>query len=158
MKATVDIGKGEFTFCGAHTGLHAGGYEPLHGHTFILSLKLYGTVDAAGMVTDFGPVKAALRTAIAPLRRRTLVATLAEDPPVTATGGRIRFGDPAKYYDLPAADVALLPLTNTTTEAIAGYLADQIALALSDVEEVELTLSEAPDVSVTVRRSTGARS
>jgi len=126
VSTVIEIGRGEFTFCAAHTGLHADGFEPLHGHTFVVTVRLAGEINPAGMVTDFGPVKAALREAITGLRRRTLVATRADGVMVDVGGGRVGFGYGDKHYDLPASDVALLPLVNTTTEAIAGYLLDQL--------------------------------
>jgi 6-pyruvoyl-tetrahydropterin synthase len=70
---SITIGGGEFSFCAAHAGLHDGEFEPLHGHTYSVTLRLTGTPGSDGMVADFGPVKTALREAIAPLRRRTLV-------------------------------------------------------------------------------------
>lgn len=155
MTAVLEIGRGEFTFCAAHTGLHRGGFEPLHGHTFVVTVRVAGKIDTAGMVTDFGVVKTALRDAIAPLRRRTLVATQADGVEVQTTAGQVRFGHDGKYYDLPAGDVALLPLANTTTEALAAYLLDQLdhVLPQPDLEWVELTLAEAPDVAATVRKA-----
>ncbi|WP_433186195.1 hypothetical protein [Actinoallomurus sp. CA-150999] len=49
--------------------------------------------------------------------------------------------------------MALLPLVNTTTEAIAAYLLDELRPCLWDlpgVQLVELHLAEAPDTAVTV--------
>ena len=154
MSAVLEIGRGEFGFCAAHTGLHADGFEPLHGHTFTVVLRLGGDLAAHGMVTDFGPVKAALREVIAPLRRRTLVATAVQDVTVQTRDGRVRFGHGDKFYDLPAGDVALLPTVNTTTEALAAYLLEQVIGVIGQcvgVDWMELTLAEAPDVAAAVR-------
>lgn len=58
-----------------------------------------------------------------------------------------------KRYVLPAEDVVVLPLVNTTTEAIAGYLLDRVLPYLHGygLTTVELELSEAPDTSATAR-------
>jgi 6-pyruvoyl-tetrahydropterin synthase len=155
MTAVVEIGHGEFTFCAAHTGLHAGRFEPLHGHTYRLVLRLSGSMSDAGMVVDFGPVKTALRAVIAPLRGRTLLAAHAPGTALRRDDGRVCFGDREKHYELPAGDVTMLPLANTTTEELARYLLDQLTsqlLGLADVGWVELTLAEAPDVAAVVRR------
>jgi 6-pyruvoyl-tetrahydropterin synthase len=152
VSAVIEIGRGEF--CAAHTGLHAEGFEPLHGHTYSVVLRVGGEVDALGMVTDFGPVKAALRQAVAPLRRRTLVAA-AGDVQVDTCGGRVRFGRGGRWYDLPGADVALLPVVNTTTEAVAAYLLGQVETTLAGqpgLAWAQLRLAEAPGVAVAVRR------
>lgn len=103
---------------------------------------------------DFGSVKAALRKAIAPLSRRTLVAARADGVPVIVHDGRVRFGHGDKHYDLPEGNVVLLPLPNTTTEAIAAHLLDQLDVALHQpgLAWAELTLAEASDITATVRR------
>jgi 6-pyruvoyltetrahydropterin/6-carboxytetrahydropterin synthase len=153
VSTVIEIGGNEFRFCAAHTGMHVDGLEPLHGHTFMVVMRLAGDVNAAGMVSDFGRLKAGLRQAIAPLRGRTLVATEDADIGVQAGNGRVRFGDGHKHYDLPAGDVVLLPIVNTTTEAIAKYLLDQIAVDHDQgLAWAELTLAEAPGVAATVRR------
>ncbi|MBO4161721.1 6-pyruvoyl trahydropterin synthase family protein [Micromonospora antibiotica] len=149
MTAVIVLRGGEFSFCAAHAGLHADGYEPLHGHTFVVTLRLAGQADDNGMVTDFGPVKTTLRRVIAPLRRRTLVAGRASGVDLSVPD-QVRFGD----YTLPALAVAVLPVVNTTTEAIAGHLLDQVLLhaPVPGLHWAELDLAEAPDVSATVRR------
>ena len=69
-----------------------------------------------------------------------------EDNILSITAGR-------KRYVLPAEDVTVLPLVNTATEAIAGYLLERVLPFLHGygVTIVELELSEAPDTSVIVR-------
>jgi 6-pyruvoyl-tetrahydropterin synthase len=156
---SIAIGGGEFSFCAAHAGLHDGEFEPLHGHTFSVTLRLTGTPNPAGMVADFGPVKAALREAIAPLRRRTLLPHRA--PGVRITEGRdtVHVASPGKLYVFPLTDVVLLPVPNTTTEELAGYLLDAVLTGLAGARSpetgrwsaVELDLAEAPDVGATVR-------
>ncbi|WP_246835184.1 6-carboxytetrahydropterin synthase [Micromonospora sp. MH33] len=124
----------------------------MHGHTFVVTLRLAGEPDDNGMVTDFGPVKSTLRRVIAPLRRRTLVAGRAADVDLSVPA-RVGFGD----YVLPARAVTVLPVANTTTEAIAGHLIDQVLLhaPMPGLRWAELELAEAPDVSATVRRLRG---
>jgi 6-pyruvoyltetrahydropterin/6-carboxytetrahydropterin synthase len=145
-------GDGKFTFCAAHAGLHAGEFEPLHGHSFTVTLRLHGDPDETGMVCDFTGVKEALARAIAPLKRRTLM-------PATLPGGRchrevgqVLIACGAKLYSLPADDVVLLPIGNTTTEQIAAWMLDQVlpALAAPGLRRAELILAEAPDTSATV--------
>lgn len=48
---TIEIGDGPFVFCAAHAGLHDGQFERLHGHTFTVTLRLHGSLGAAGMLT-----------------------------------------------------------------------------------------------------------
>ena len=153
MTVTIEISGGPFEFSAAHAGLHDGQFEPLHGHTYTAGLRLHGEPGAAGMVADFTLIKTALREAIAPLRRRTLMP---EHPP----GGSCRFEDGQVFiecgptrFSFPAAHVALLPVANTSTEAIAAWLLAEILPQLAGQAGLtcgELTLAEAADTSATV--------
>lgn len=151
MLTTVEIGRGEFRFPAAHSGLHDGAFETLHGHTFQVSLRLSGTADGAGMLVDFRMLKKALRETLAPLRRRTLMPGNAPAVHLRRDGGSISISDGAKCYVLPAQDVTVLPVINTSTEALANYLLEQICpfLAENGVSTADLTLAEAPGLSAT---------
>jgi 6-pyruvoyltetrahydropterin/6-carboxytetrahydropterin synthase len=149
----VVVGRGEFGFSAAHAGLHDGEFEPLHGHTFQVALRLSGIPGDDGMLIDFGTVKAALRDAIAPLRRRTMMPGHAPQVSIASENNTVSIVAGRKRYVLPAEDVVVLPLVNTTTEAIAGYLLDRVLPCLHGrgVTTVELEVSEAPDTSATAR-------
>lgn len=149
---TVVIGGSDFRFSAAHTGLHNGQFEPMHGHTYIPTLTLTGVPDHAGMVADFRAVRAALRSAIAPIRSRTLLAGDAGPASPVRDHDSVRFTDGVKTYVLPVDDVVVLPTTNTTTEQIAAYLLAQVAEALSasGVRRAVLDLEESPGTTVTV--------
>jgi 6-pyruvoyl-tetrahydropterin synthase len=150
-------GNGKFTFSAAHAGLHADEFEPLHGHTFTVTLHLHGTPDAAGMVTDFTAAKKALASAISPLRRRTLMPAVIPGGRCTQDGGQVLLECGAKRYSFPAGDVVLLPVPSTSTEALAGYLLSQVLPHLDSgrVRLAKLTLAEASDTSATVTARPG---
>ncbi|MGH3812389.1 MAG: 6-pyruvoyl trahydropterin synthase family protein [Pseudonocardiaceae bacterium] len=153
MLSIVEIGRGEFGFSAAHAGLHDGEFEPLHGHSFQVTLRLSGTPADNGMLIDFGEVKAALREAIAPLRRRTVMPGRAPEVLITSESNTLSIVAGRKRYVLPAEDVVVLPLVNTTTEAIADYLLERALPYLHGygLTTVELEVSEAPDTSATAR-------
>lgn len=153
MLSIVEIGRGEFGFSAAHAGLHDGEFEPLHGHSFQVILRLSGTPADNGMLIDFGEVKAALREAIAPLRRRTMMPGRAPEVLITSESNTVSIVAGRKRYILPAEDVVVVPLVNTTTEAIADYLLDRALPYLHGygLITVELEVSEAPDTSATAR-------
>lgn len=149
---TIEVGGGPFVFSAAHAGLHSGEFEPLHGHTFTVTVALTGELNDAGMVTDFSVVKNALADVIAPLRRRTLMPAQPPGGSCTTEGGQVFIECGTKRYSLPVGDVMLLPLANTTTEALAGYLLDRLLPVLVDqpgVQLAELQLAEAPDTAAT---------
>ncbi|MBF6175997.1 6-pyruvoyl trahydropterin synthase family protein [Nocardia blacklockiae] len=150
---SIEIGGGEFRFPAAHTGWHDGEFEPLHGHTYIPVLRLRGGMGKAGMVADFSAVKAALRHAITPLRRRVLLAADCPGVVIEHEGDSVRVASPGKRYVFPAGDTVVLPITNTSTELLATYLLEQLLPVVAEhgVDGVELELSEAPGTAATAR-------
>lgn len=156
----ITIGGDSTSFSAAHAGLHGGELEPLHGHSFTATLHLTGALDEAAMVCDFTELKKALASAIAPLKRRTLMP--ASSPAVRhyREGNQIVIECGPKLYSLPAGDVVLLPVANTTTEAIAGWLMGQVLPVLSapGLARASLTLAEAADTSATVTADLGGTS
>jgi 6-pyruvoyl-tetrahydropterin synthase len=145
-------GDGTFAFSAAHAGLHDGEFEPLHGHTFTVTLRLHGDPDETGMVCDFTAAKNALTAAIAPLKRRTLMPAAPPGGRCDREGSQVVVECGTKLYSLPADDVVLLPVANTTTEQIAAWLLGQVlpALAKPGLRRAELVLGEAPDTSAAV--------
>ena len=145
-------GDGKFAFSAAHAGLHDGEFEPLHGHSFTATLRLHGEPDKTGMVCDFSAAKNALAAVIAPLKRRTLMPANPPGGSCDRDGNQIVIECGTKRYCLPAEDVVLLPVPNTTTEQIASWLLAGLVPLLSTpgLRLAELTLAEAPDTSATV--------
>jgi 6-pyruvoyltetrahydropterin/6-carboxytetrahydropterin synthase len=157
MLTTLEMARAEFGFYAAHIALYNGTVEPLHGHTFQVALRLSGELDSSGMLVEFGDVKPAMRDAVAPLRRRTLVPAQAPELEITPQDDSLSVVAGDKRYVLPAGDVTLLPLANTTLEALAGYLLDQVLPKLTRVGLVaaELEISELPGTSAIARTDLG---
>ncbi|WP_322770182.1 6-pyruvoyl trahydropterin synthase family protein [Frankia sp. Cr1] len=161
---TAEIGRGAFDFSAGHTGLHDGEFEHLHGHTYQVVVRLTGFLDSAGMIMDFTDVKAAVRRTIAPLKGRVLLAGQVTPPiSVDTTEGVVTVTSSTKRYVFPEQDVVVLPIANTTTEALADHLLDGVLRNLRDGDRrlvgglrvIELELFEAPDTSATVRADLG---
>ncbi len=153
MTTVIEIGGPGFGFCAAHAGLHGGQFEPLHGHTFALTVRLRGDPGPDGMLADFSGIKAAMAAVITPLKRRTLMPGSAPGLRHWQEDGQMFVEGGARRYSLPADDVLVLAVPNTTTEAIAAYLADQLRPHLRGwpgVRAAEVTLAEAPDTAATV--------
>ncbi|HEY3684766.1 MAG TPA: 6-carboxytetrahydropterin synthase [Streptosporangiaceae bacterium] len=149
MTATCEI-KG-FTFSAAHSGLHDGVYERMHGHTYTVTVWVHGEPDRHGVIVDFTLVKQAMRELLQSLHHRVLIAREPVAGTVRMAGNELHLTDGAKRYVLPAEDVALLPVANTTTEAIADHLLNGLIPALEGrpgLYEVEIELAESPGTSV----------
>lgn len=153
-KTVVTIGgDGTFAFSAAHAGIHDGKFEPLHGHTFTVTLRLHGKPDeTTGMLCDFTDVKSALTSAITPLKRRTIMPDQPAGGRCHVHDGQILIEAGSKVYSLPVDDVTLLPIANTTTELIAAWILGQTLPALTGtgLRRAELELSEASDTSAVV--------
>jgi 6-pyruvoyltetrahydropterin/6-carboxytetrahydropterin synthase len=151
MLTTLEMARAEFGFYAAHLALYNGEVEPLHGHTFQVALRVSGEPDISGMVAEFSEIKPALRDAVAPLRRRTLVPGHAPELRITPKNNSLSIACGHKCYQLPTEDVTVLPLANTTLEMLAGYLLSQVLPQLQRAKLVaaELTVSELPGTSAT---------
>jgi 6-pyruvoyl-tetrahydropterin synthase len=153
MLTTLEMGRAEFGFYAAHLALYEGAAEPLHGHTFQVTVRVTGEPDASGMLVGFSGIRAAVRDAVAPLRRRTLVPGQAPELQITREDDSLSITIGRKRYVLPAEDVTVLPLANTTLEALAGYLLGRVLsqLAQTALVAAELEVAEPPGTSATAR-------
>jgi 6-pyruvoyl-tetrahydropterin synthase len=66
MLTTLEMARAEFDFYAAHIALYNGEVEPLHGHTFQVTLRVSREPDTSGMVAEFSELKPAMRDAVAP--------------------------------------------------------------------------------------------
>jgi 6-pyruvoyltetrahydropterin/6-carboxytetrahydropterin synthase len=153
MLTTLEMARAEFGFYAAHIALYNGEVEPLHGHTFQVSLRVSGEPDNSGIVAEFSEIKPAIRNAVASLRRRTLVPGHAPQLQITQKNDSMSIICGRKRYLMPNEDVTVLPLTNTTLEVLAGYLLSQVLpqLKKTGLVAAELEISELPGTSATAR-------
>lgn len=151
MFTTLEMARGEFGFYAAHLAIYRGEVEPLHGHTFSVALRLSGEPDTSGMLGEFSDMRSAVRNAVASLRRRTLVPGQAPELQLSEEDGMLSISAGRKRYVLPVEDVTVLPLANTTLEAIAGYLLAQTVphLGTTGLVAAELEIAEIPGTSAT---------
>lgn len=153
MLTTLELARAEFGFYAAHLALYRGELEPLHGHTFQVALRVSGEPGADGTLVEFTAIRAAVRDAVAPLRRRTLIPGQAPELRIVPEHDGLSITDGRKRYLLPTADVTVLPLANTALEAIAGHLLEQVVAHLRQpgLVAAELEVSEPPGTSATAR-------
>lgn len=131
---TILLAKEDFKFSAAHfTVFDRRRAELLHGHNYRVQVELAGeTLDEEGFLVDLDRMKSCVRAACDALDERTLVPTDSPHVVVEELGDRIRVGFAERRYDLPSADVRLLPLRNITIEALALYLWRKLRTALED--------------------------
>ena len=118
-------------FAAAHMATLGDELEPLHGHNYTVRCRVDGVLTADRWVIDFAVLKRVVRAACEQLDHHFLLQTrspllqIAQGP----EGWTLRHG--ARRYVFPAADVAALPIENTTAELIAQWLWEQVAAALA---------------------------
>lgn len=155
MTFSVSVSKDYLTFSAAHF-LTIPGHkcESLHGHNYVVSVVVEGGVDrTTGFVVDFAVVKTVLRPVIDAIDHRVLVPT--GNPAVRiATEGEATVVEyrGVRRFVFPTAHVALVPVTDTTAELLAEYLARAVANGLAqagcrDLTAILVDVEESPGQS-----------
>ena len=103
----------------------------LHGHSYIVRLRLDGDIGDEGIIMDFVVLKKGLKAIIEDFDHRTLIPTESEDVKVTVTEDSVEAVSCGKRYVFPRVDVTLLPIPNTTAEEMAKMMTLRI---VSDIE------------------------
>ncbi|MBV9100483.1 MAG: 6-carboxytetrahydropterin synthase [Candidatus Dormibacteraeota bacterium] len=144
--ARADIG-----FSAAHFSVIDGVAERLHGHNYRVSLRARGRVDAEGTVVDFHVLKSALRDVCDELDERMLLPAHSPVVRVTQDGDRVAVDAATRHYVLPAGDVRLLPVVNTTCECLAAHLLGAVRARLGTAPvRLSLGVEELPGQGATV--------
>jgi 6-pyruvoyltetrahydropterin/6-carboxytetrahydropterin synthase len=121
--------------------------ESLHGHNYRIGVTVEGDVDPeCAFVVDFGVIKRMVRPHVQAMDHKVLLPTRNPKLRLVEDGDRtvVEYQGAARFV-FPASNVALLPISNTTAEMIAEYLAHQFR---SDLGKEGLTRLEAIEVEV----------
>ncbi|MFQ5689935.1 MAG: 6-pyruvoyl tetrahydropterin synthase family protein [Gemmatimonadota bacterium] len=157
----ISVGKQDLLFSAAHfISFEDGRCESLHGHNYRVRATLDGKLNRAGYVFDYVELKRAVARRIETLDHRVLLPSRSPAILVHEAGEQVlvECGDP--LYTFPRADVVLLPISNTTAELLAAWLADELAAWLAeraeagaDFQRLEVEVEECPGQSGICRRS-----
>lgn len=145
-------------FAAAHMATLGDQLEPLHGHNYSVRCRIDGELTTDGWVIDFALLKRYVREACEQLDHRFL---LQRHSPLLQLreedgGWTIEFGE--RHYHFPAADVAALPIENTTAELIAQWLCERVVEALAreghaNISRIAVEVEEMPGQSGSYERS-----
>ncbi len=144
----VSVSKEYLGFSSAHFITLAGHQcESLHGHNYRVGLTVEGGVDPeCAFVVDFAVLKRIVRPYVHAVDHRVLLPTLNPKLVLTTEGDRMLVeyqGTPRFVF--PLSNCALIPITNTTAEMIAEYLARRLR---DDLREEGLPHLDAIEVEV----------
>ncbi len=103
----------------------------LHGHSYVVRLRLEGDMDDGGMLMDFVILKKELRSMMSIMDHRTLLPASSKDVKLTMSDDSVEVNTCGKRYVFPIEDVVILDLSNTTAEEMAKLMVRQM---IQDVE------------------------
>jgi len=139
---------------GAHSGIRFSachfipGHEKcarLHGHSYIIRLRLEGDIGDSGMLMDFVVLKKALRLLAEELDHKTLLPALSENVKITKKGKEIEAVSCGKRYVFPDEDVVMLDIPTTTAEEMTKKMVAQITEMIEfpkNIRSVSIGLDE----------------
>ncbi len=145
LEYRVVLAKEDFKFSAAHFTLFPNGTaELLHGHNYRVAVEVAGeSLDDYGMLCDFLRLKRAIREICQSLDSRTLIPTRSPHLAVRREGNEVEVVYGERRYRLPADDVQMLDLANTTIELLAGYLWRRLSPKVEDSHVKVLGISVA---------------
>jgi len=120
---------------GAHTGITFSSchFIPmhekcsrLHGHSYIVRMKLEGELDENGMVMDFVILKKKLRAMVAEMDHKVLLPATSKIVSIVRKDDSVEVTSCSKKYVFPAEDVLMLDIPTTTAEEMARMMTDQM--------------------------------
>ncbi len=117
----------------------------LHGHSYIVRLRLEGDIGAEGMIMDFVVLKKALKAMIDELDHKTLLPTESSDVKLDVTETSVEAVSCGKRYVFPREDVVLLEIPNTTAEEMSKMMTRRIVSEIEfpdNVASVSIGLDE----------------
>lgn len=126
---------------GAHAGVRfsAAHFIPrhekcsrLHGHSYIVHLRLEGEIGKDGMLMDFVVLKKELRAIADELDHSVMLPARSEDVTIKEDGDDVIVDALGKHYVFPKMDTRMLPVAHTTAEEMSKAMAEKI------VREVEI--------------------
>ncbi len=88
----------------------------LHGHSYIVRLRMEGDIGEEGMIMDFVILKRTLKKIIDEVDHRTLLPAKSKEVKIDVEGDSVEVVSGCKRYVFPKEDVALLDVPTTTAE------------------------------------------
>ncbi|MFN3244238.1 MAG: 6-pyruvoyl trahydropterin synthase family protein [Planctomycetota bacterium] len=129
----IRVEKEHLKFSAAHFLIFADGTaERLHGHNYRVAVELEAAALEHGVIVDFLVVKQLLAALLERLDERFLVPGRNELLTFEEHDDELTVRFDRRRYVVPVDEVVVLPITNTSTEELAGYLANELLRGLRD--------------------------
>lgn len=138
-------------FAAAHMATLGDDLEPLHGHNYEVSCRVEGPLTADGWVIDFSVLKRLVREVCERLDHRFLLQMRSPLLEIMERGDAVTIKHGPSSYVFPARDVARLPITNTTAELLAEWIANEVRASLpweyDNIRRILVNVGEMPGQS-----------
>jgi len=165
----ISVAKESFKFNAAHFVAFKGYRERLHGHNYLVSIRLIGSrkIGRDGYVLDYGCVKKVAKNVCKELNEHFICPMLSDvikiETVVEGINGKAKDHlkltcEDGTIFVFPRDDCAMLPIVHATTEELAIYLwrkiivdLDCVLLKSRGINTMEITVAEAPGQEATFR-------
>lgn len=129
MSFRIALEKENFKFSVSHfTIFGSKDAERLHGHNYYVSIdvEVSGLSSELGMAFDFNALKPMIRQLTDELDERVLLPEHSPHLKLEPNPPQIRVSFASKRYEFPLEDVAILPVSNITSEELARHLSEKL--------------------------------
>ena len=127
----IRVAADDLVFSAAHfITLEGSECERLHGHTYRVAAEVFGPLNDSQYVVDFFIVQGELEGIVAELDHCVLLPGKSPLIRVSSGAGEIEVTFADRRWTFPEDDCLLLPVANTTTEALAQYVGERLAAAV----------------------------
>jgi 6-pyruvoyltetrahydropterin/6-carboxytetrahydropterin synthase len=116
----------------------------LHGHTYVVSLRIMGDIGEKGMVMDFVQIKRGLRSIVDDLDHRVIIPGDSKRITVSV-GDEVEVLAGCKRYVFPVEDVVLLDTEESSAEELSRVLLQRLIDSVgfpANIDRVELGIHE----------------
>ena len=139
-------------FAAAHMATLGDDLEPLHGHNYIVSVRVEGELTSDRWVIDFSALKRLTREACEYLDHHFLLQADSPHLRIEQMDGGWAVGFADREYRFPEADVIALPIENSTAELLAEWIATRVIGGLEEgghtnIRRLALDVEEMPGQS-----------
>lgn len=125
---SIRVYKQYFNFAASHFLIFKdGSREPLHGHNYRVQLKGEACELEGDMVFDFLDIKPIVREVCDSLDHRLLLPGEHQQLKIEEEGESLKILPPdGSIFMIPKQDVLILPISNTSAERLAIYIAKEV--------------------------------
>lgn len=145
MILEIDGGHSGIRFSACHFIPHHDKCSRLHGHSYILRLRLEGDIGANGMVMDFVALKKQLKAFVDEFDHKTILPGNSPDVKLTISDDSVEAILCGKRYVFPLMDVVIIDVSNTTAEEMTKLMVNRMVSEVefpSNVRSVAVGLDE----------------